>query len=77
MIVGLAIPRKDEIMVPSGSVGREPGVCLRCHPFGPVAQRLEQQTHNLLVAGSNPAGPTYLREELRRFAALLIGPTLQ
>ena len=22
----------------------------------PVAQRLEQQTHNLLVAGSNPAG---------------------
>jgi hypothetical protein len=25
---------------------------------GPVAQRLEQQTHNLLVAGSNPAGPT-------------------
>ena len=25
---------------------------------GPVAQRLEQQTHNLLVPGSNPGGPT-------------------
>ena len=25
---------------------------------GPVAQRLEQGTHNPLVAGSNPAGPT-------------------
>ena len=27
-------------------------------PIGPVAQRLEQWTHNPLVAGSNPAGPT-------------------
>ena len=26
--------------------------------YGPVAQRLEQQTHNLLVPGSNPGGPT-------------------
>ena len=26
--------------------------------YGPVAQRLEQGTHNPLVAGSNPAGPT-------------------
>jgi hypothetical protein len=26
--------------------------------FGPVAQRLEQQTHNLLVVGSSPTGPT-------------------
>jgi hypothetical protein len=25
---------------------------------GPVAQGLEQATHNRLVAGSNPAGPT-------------------
>jgi hypothetical protein len=28
--------------------------------WGPVAQRLEQQTHNLLVVGSNPTGPTML-----------------
>lgn len=28
---------------------------------GPVAQRLEQQTHNLLVVGSNPTGPTELQ----------------
>ena len=26
--------------------------------FGPIAQRSEQRTHNPLVAGSNPAGPT-------------------
>ncbi len=25
---------------------------------GPVAQRLEQGTHNPLVLGSNPSGPT-------------------
>src|SRR6185312_5626947 len=35
--------------------------------LGPVAQRLEQQTHNLLVAGSNPAGPTTVAH--RSFAA--------
>jgi hypothetical protein len=28
--------------------------------LGPIAQRLEQQTHNLLVLGSNPSGPTKL-----------------
>ena len=28
------------------------------YPRGPIAQRLEQRTHNPLVAGSNPAGPT-------------------
>jgi hypothetical protein len=27
---------------------------------GPVAQRLEQGTHNPLVGGSNPSGPTIL-----------------
>jgi hypothetical protein len=42
--------------------------CLRCSPnlldvrccssVGPVAQRLEQRTHNPLVPGSNPGGPT-------------------
>jgi hypothetical protein len=26
--------------------------------FGPIAQRLEQATHNRLVLGSNPSGPT-------------------
>ena len=28
---------------------------------GPVAQRLEQGTHNPLVVGSNPTGPTILK----------------
>jgi hypothetical protein len=31
---------------------------------GPVAQRLEQQTHNLLVPGSNPGGPTTTQQSL-------------
>ena len=29
--------------------------------FGPVAQWLEQGTHNPLVVGSSPTGPTMLR----------------
>ncbi len=33
---------------------------------GPIAQRLEQQTHNLLVPGSNPGGPTKILNEFRR-----------
>ncbi len=33
----------------------------RLRKAGPVAQRLEQQTHNLLVPGSNPGGPTITR----------------
>ena len=32
---------------------------------GPLAQRLEPRTHNPLVAGSNPAGPTNLSNNLR------------
>ena len=33
---------------------------LRYALSGPVAQRLEQSTHNALVAGSNPAGSTII-----------------
>ncbi len=29
---------------------------------GPIAQRLEQGTHNPLVPGSNPGGPTNIRD---------------
>jgi hypothetical protein len=33
--------------------------CIICKVrWGPVAQWLEQQTHNLLVVGSSPTGPT-------------------
>ena len=32
-------------------------ILLKTQVFGAVAQRLEQQTHNLLVPGSNPGGP--------------------
>ncbi len=33
---------------------------------GPVAQRLEQWTHNPLVVGSNPTGPTTQTPENKR-----------
>ena len=33
-------------------------------PVGPIAQRSEQATHNRLVAGSNPAGPTNFPNKL-------------
>jgi hypothetical protein len=36
-----------------------------CIP-GPIAQRLEQGTHNPLVAGSIPAGPTWKGLSRRR-----------
>jgi hypothetical protein len=37
---------------------------------GPVAQRLEQRTHNPLVLGSNPSGPTnYFLYSPERFFA--------
>src|SRR5438309_9661400 len=29
--------------------------------IGPIAQRLEQATHNRLVVGSNPTGPTTIK----------------
>ena len=39
-------------LVSSGSL------CFSLEPNGPVAQRLEQGTHNPLVPGSNPGGPS-------------------
>jgi hypothetical protein len=41
---------------------------LCCKEVGPVAQRLEQRTHNPLVPGSNPGGPT---KSFQRFSILL------
>jgi hypothetical protein len=36
---------------------------------GPLAQRLEQGTHNPLVVGSNPTGPTRRIHSLQKFRA--------
>src|SRR6202049_1076972 len=36
-------------------------LCFNAQTPGPVAQRLEQGTHNPLVPGSNPGGPSLLR----------------
>ena len=38
---------------------------------GPIAQRLEQRTHNPLVQGSNPCGPTNIRETYETASACL------
>ena len=46
--------------------GRE---CVRLGPDGPVAQRLEQWTHNPLVPGSNPGGPTRATDEAQWLAS--------
>ncbi len=37
------------------------GVLYQCCYSGPIAQWLEQRTHNPLVLGSSPSGPTILR----------------
>ena len=42
------VPETEEIPAQPGHVGR----------FGPIAQWLEQGTHNPLVTGSSPVGPT-------------------
>jgi hypothetical protein len=42
---------------------------------GPLAQRLEQRTHNPLVVGSNPTGPTNVFNELRASGSSCKAPT--
>jgi hypothetical protein len=37
-------------------------LCFTSITCGPVAQRLEQGTHNPLVPGSNPGGPSFISE---------------
>src|SRR6266849_3933541 len=48
------------IIASQDRTGAPPGTCavLDWSPDGPLAQRLEQWTHNPLVPGSNPGGPT-------------------
>ena len=43
------------------NLGEYLGESVSVTSFGPVAQRLEQGTHNPLVVGSNPTGPTILK----------------
>ena len=46
---------------PGTGKSREPGpvrIRMTTAISGPLAQRLEQRTHNPLVPGSNPGGPT-------------------
>ena len=38
-----------------------------CKRAGPVAQRSEQRTHNPLVLGSNPSGPTNVFKKFRHY----------
>ena len=51
---GRRLPRRYD----HGTPRRTASSALIFMPAGLVAQRLEQATHNRLVAGSNPAGPT-------------------
>src|SRR5271170_2686230 len=66
------------IICSSGSGGRVTMVtglameCVRYGRRGPIAQRLEQQTHNLLVLGSNPSGPTRIFRLISLTAAMVV-----
>jgi hypothetical protein len=44
-------------------------LCLLPQSGGPVAQRLEQGTHNPLVPGSNPGGPSLRLERSEKAKA--------
>src|SRR6187431_2326336 len=46
-----------------------PSVAMLAWRGGPLAQRLELPAHNRLVPGSNPGGPTNLRQTLAALAA--------
>ena len=48
--------------------GSNPLGPLYCQFVGPIAQWLEQATHNRLVPGSNPGGPTKFRMATCRLA---------
>jgi hypothetical protein len=52
---GLKMKRRSDLVIHSPRHTMQAG--------GPVAQRLEQGTHNPLVRGSNPCGPTKLRQK--------------
>ena len=41
-----------------GAGPEQPRGVIVVEDLGPLAQRLEQRTHNPLVPGSNPGGPT-------------------
>jgi hypothetical protein len=62
-IVDRVLTRADDFAFAHTSELARQALQRMCKIFGagPVAQRLEQQTHNLLVPGSNPGGPTNCR----------------
>jgi hypothetical protein len=54
----------DQPRMLSGLVIRD-AICFYPLSHGPIAQRLEQGTHNPLVPGSNPGGPNVQRSDVR------------
>ena len=57
---------------PGTGKSREPGpvrIRMTSPDPGPLAQRLEQRTHNPLVPGSNPGGPTKTAERVHQLWA--------
>src|SRR5579862_6014621 len=60
-------------MIPSPRAGSDARMVFE-HPIGPLAQRLEQRTHNPLVVGSNPTGPT---NQINHLQAIGFGWVLQ
>ena len=54
----LFIPRICWLIAVLSGVGHQGMICFNARLSGPIAQRLEQGTHNPLVPGSNPGGPS-------------------
>ena len=66
---GRLLRRPPRTLYGNSSGGLPVPTCVAC---GPVAQWLEQSTHNRLVAGSNPAGPTLFSYKPLLFRGLRI-----
>jgi hypothetical protein len=61
--------------IPAASTALTGSRADRWHRAGwvnPVAQRSKQRTHNPLVPGSNPGGPTNIAKNLRHFPPLAV-----
>ena len=57
-VVSLLDDNRSNVWRTRSRSGNTPKNKLTNDDLGPVAQRLEQGTHNPLVGGSNPSGPT-------------------
>ncbi len=66
-VVSLLDDNRSNVWRPRSGSGNTPKNKLTNDDLGPVAQRLEQGTHNPLVGGSNPSGPTFASRRVLQY----------